>query len=53
VSVLVGDEVAILEYLVGIKGAVVRKRDISFWSEVLERALSRGVDLKTSADDRV
>jgi glycosyltransferase involved in cell wall biosynthesis len=51
--VLISDQVAILEYLVGIKGVVVRKRDISLWSEVLERALSRGDDLKTSADDRV
>ena len=50
--VLISDQVAILEYLVGIKGVVVRKRDISLWSEVLERALSKGDDLKTSADDR-
>jgi hypothetical protein len=30
----------------------MRKKDISLWSEVLERALSKGDDLKTSADDR-
>ena len=51
--VLISDQVAILEYLVGIKGVVVRKRDISLWSEVLERALSKGDDLITSADDRI
>jgi glycosyltransferase involved in cell wall biosynthesis len=51
--VLISDQVAIHEYLVGIKGVVVRKRDISLWSEVLERALSKGDDLKTSVDDRV
>jgi glycosyltransferase involved in cell wall biosynthesis len=50
--VFISDQVAILEYLAGIKGVVVRKRDIGLWSEVLERALSRGDDLKTSMDDR-
>jgi glycosyltransferase involved in cell wall biosynthesis len=51
--VIISDQVAIREYLVGIKGVVVRKRYISLWSEVLERALSKGDDLRTNADDRV
>jgi glycosyltransferase involved in cell wall biosynthesis len=51
--VLISDQVAILEYLVGIKGVVMRKRDIFLWSEALERALSKGDELITNADDRV
>lgn len=50
--VLISDQVAILEYLVGIRGVVVRKRDIALWSEALERALSKGNDMNASASDR-
>lgn len=50
--VLISDQVAILEYLVGIQGVMVRSRDLSLWSEALASALSRRDDLKISPHGR-
>jgi glycosyltransferase involved in cell wall biosynthesis len=51
--VLISDQVAILEYLEGISGVVVRRRDLSLWSSALEDALFRRNEFRTRKDDRI
>ena len=49
--VLISDQVAIYKQLNGIHGVVVRKRELSLWSEALENALTGGTDFITTASD--
>ncbi len=50
--VLMSDQVGVYGYLSGIKGVVVRKRDLSMWSQALKSALDGKEEFETSEDDR-